>query len=114
MSFEDANGKEAPETSEAALKKAREISRTGCYNLHAITPRGPRLPFIRVREYSTDACRRAAYSETSHPPGGWATSAFPDMTRGDIRHCACGRDQRPIEPLSISADLPKLVDLRGQ
>ena len=27
-------------TSEAALKKAREMSRTGCYNVHIVTPEG--------------------------------------------------------------------------
>jgi hypothetical protein len=27
-------------TSEAALKKAREMSRTGCYDIHIITPEG--------------------------------------------------------------------------
>jgi hypothetical protein len=27
-------------TSEAALKKAREMSRAGCYNVHIITPEG--------------------------------------------------------------------------
>ena len=27
-------------TPEAALKKAREMSRSGCYNLHIITPEG--------------------------------------------------------------------------
>jgi hypothetical protein len=27
-------------TSQAALKKAREMSRTGCYNIHIITPEG--------------------------------------------------------------------------
>jgi hypothetical protein len=27
-------------TAEAALKKARELSRTGCYDLHIITPEG--------------------------------------------------------------------------
>jgi hypothetical protein len=27
-------------TSEAALKKAREISRSGCYNVHIVTPEG--------------------------------------------------------------------------
>ena len=27
-------------TSEAALKKAREMSRSGCYNVHIITPEG--------------------------------------------------------------------------
>ena len=27
-------------TPEAALKKARELARTGCYNLHIITPDG--------------------------------------------------------------------------
>jgi hypothetical protein len=27
-------------TSEAALKKARELARTGCYDVHIITPEG--------------------------------------------------------------------------
>jgi hypothetical protein len=27
-------------TSEAALKKAREMSRTGCYDIHIVTPEG--------------------------------------------------------------------------
>jgi hypothetical protein len=27
-------------TSEAALKKARELSRAGCYNVHIVTPEG--------------------------------------------------------------------------
>lgn len=27
-------------TSEAALRKAREMSRTGCYDIHIITPEG--------------------------------------------------------------------------
>jgi hypothetical protein len=27
-------------TAEAALRKARELSRTGCYDLHVITPEG--------------------------------------------------------------------------
>jgi hypothetical protein len=27
-------------TSEAALKKAREMARTGCYDIHIITPEG--------------------------------------------------------------------------
>jgi hypothetical protein len=27
-------------TSEAALKKAREMSRTGCYDIHIVTPQG--------------------------------------------------------------------------
>jgi hypothetical protein len=27
-------------TSEAALRKAREMSRTGCYDIHIITPQG--------------------------------------------------------------------------
>lgn len=27
-------------TPEAALKKARELSKTGCYNLHIVTPEG--------------------------------------------------------------------------
>ena len=27
-------------TSQAALKKAREMSRTGCYNIHIVTPEG--------------------------------------------------------------------------
>jgi hypothetical protein len=27
-------------TSEAALKKAREMSRTGCYDVHIVTPEG--------------------------------------------------------------------------
>jgi hypothetical protein len=27
-------------TSEAALKKARELSRTGCYDIHIVTPEG--------------------------------------------------------------------------
>jgi hypothetical protein len=27
-------------TADAALRKARELSKTGCYNLHIITPEG--------------------------------------------------------------------------
>jgi hypothetical protein len=27
-------------TAEAALKKARELSRTGCYDIHIVTPEG--------------------------------------------------------------------------
>ena len=64
-------------TAEAALKKARELSRTGCYDLHIITPEG--------RDYAasefTDLPRTPIASQPirkSHPPNRLGpTSRFP-------------------------------------
>jgi hypothetical protein len=56
-------------TSEAALKKARELARTGCYEVHIITPEGrdyhssefsdlPRSPVAKRPIQKTDPSRR--------------------------------------------------------
>jgi hypothetical protein len=56
-------------TSEAALKKARELARTGCYEVHIITPEGrdyhssefsdlPRSPAAKRPIQKTDPSRR--------------------------------------------------------
>jgi hypothetical protein len=56
-------------TSEAALKKARELARTGCYEVHIITPEGrdyhssefsdlPRSPVAKRPVHKVDPSRR--------------------------------------------------------
>ena len=56
-------------TSQAALKKARELSRTGCYNVHIVTPEGrdyassefgdlPRTPAVQPLPRKTQPTRR--------------------------------------------------------
>ena len=49
-------------TAEAALKKAREMSRAGCYDIYITTPG---LPLIRVCRFASYARRRAIDSENS-------------------------------------------------
>lgn len=55
-------------TSEAALKKAREMSRAGCYDIHIVTPEGrdyaasefadlPRTPVARGPDRKAHAAR---------------------------------------------------------
>jgi hypothetical protein len=64
-------------TAEAALKKARELSKTGCYDVHIITPQG--------RDYAAsefgDIPRTPVASrpiQKTHPPHKLgATSRFP-------------------------------------
>jgi hypothetical protein len=45
-------------TSEAALKKAREMSRAGCYNVHIITPEGRDYHSSEFGEIPLNAARR--------------------------------------------------------
>jgi hypothetical protein len=46
-------------TAAAALRKVRELSRAGCYDLHVITPRGQGLRCFGIWRYSTLSCCRA-------------------------------------------------------
>jgi len=55
-------------TSEAALKKARELSRTGCYDIHIITPEGRDYAASEFGDLPrTPAAARSA--QKSHPAG---------------------------------------------
>jgi hypothetical protein len=45
-------------TPEAALKKARELGRTGCYDVHIVTPEG--------RDYAS-----SEFGDLPRSPAGW-------------------------------------------
>jgi hypothetical protein len=62
-------------TAEAALRKARELARTGCYDLHIVTPQG--------RDYAS--------SEFGDIPRTPAAERALQKTRG---HTAAGSHQR--------------------
>jgi len=54
-------------TAEAALRKARELSSTGCYDLHIITPEG--------RDYASSEFADLPHSRAAAPPGRKAQAA---------------------------------------
>ena len=64
-------------TADAALKKAREMSRAGCYDIHHHDARRAGLPLFRVRGFAAYARRCARAPE--NPPARQANSdvAYP-------------------------------------
>ncbi len=52
-------------TADAALKKAREMSRAGCYDIYITTPEGRTDYTLRVRRFAPYARRGARAPENS-------------------------------------------------
>lgn len=58
-------------TSEAALKKARELSRTGCYDIHIVTPEGRDYASAEFGDLPrTHAAERPDQKNRAHPTAG--------------------------------------------
>ncbi len=55
-------------TPEAALKKARELARTGCYDVHIVTPEGRDYAYLPSSETSPIARRTGTYSRKLTTP----------------------------------------------
>ena len=72
-------------TSEAALKKAREISRAGCYNLHIITPEGRDYHSSEFGDIPRTLVAERPIQETYTRPIAGPHQRFPRQTRGGIQ-----------------------------
>jgi hypothetical protein len=60
-------------TSEAALKKARELLRTGCYDIHIVTPEGrdyASAEFGDLPRTNANAAERSDQKKRAHPIPG--------------------------------------------
>jgi hypothetical protein len=58
-------------TSEAALKKAREMSRTGCYDVHIVTPEGRDYASAEFGDIPrTPVAKRPNKKSGAHPTAG--------------------------------------------
>ena len=58
-------------TSDAALKKAREMSRTGCYDIHIVTPEGRDYASAEFGDIPrTPLAKRSGQKIGAHPISG--------------------------------------------
>jgi hypothetical protein len=64
-------------TAEAALKKARELSRTGCYDLHIITPEGRDYAASEFADLPRTPVASQPIQKTHPPHRPGPTSRFP-------------------------------------
>jgi hypothetical protein len=58
-------------TPEAALKKARELGRAGCYDVHIVTPEGRDYASSEFGESSSFARREAGHSQKQNSLVSW-------------------------------------------
>jgi hypothetical protein len=58
-------------TAEAALKKARELAKTGCYDLHIVTPQGRDYASSEFGDLPrTPVAERPVQKTRAHPVAG--------------------------------------------
>jgi hypothetical protein len=57
-------------TAEAALRKARELAKAGCYDLHIVTPEGRDYASSEFGDLPRAPAEQAVQKTRTHPVGG--------------------------------------------